>query len=90
MSLYDKLLNQHLGTKLHWSIVIFKQIQTLLIISSSVVWAKLFGVSLFNIIFVLKEKGGITLLLTVYEKYTDRVLNIHGFHMFILKQMIFL
>jgi hypothetical protein len=34
----------------------------------------------------LKEKGEITLLLTVYQKSTDRVLNIHGFHVITLNQ----
>jgi len=43
-----------------------KKLIRLFIISTSVVKAKRAGVSLFNVIFVLKEKGEITLLLTVY------------------------
>ena len=43
-----------------------KKLIRLFIISTSVVRAKRAGVSLFNVIFVLKEKGEITLLLTVY------------------------
>ena len=61
-----KSLSQHLGTNLHWSIVILKILRRLFIISSSVVWAKRFSVSLFKVIFVLNEKGEITLLLPVY------------------------
>ena len=68
---FVKSLNEHLGTNLHWSIVIFKKI--LFINSLSVVWAKRFGVSLFNVIFVLKEKGEITLLLTCINFYWPRI-----------------
>ena len=58
-----QVVERTFGDKL--SIVILKKI--LFINSLSVVWAKRFGVSLFNVIFVLKEKGEITLLLTVYK-----------------------
>ena len=44
-------------------------------ISTYVVRAKRAGVSLFNVIFVLKEKGEITLLLTVYWKFHVITLN---------------
>jgi hypothetical protein len=60
-------LNQHLGTNLlnYFCIVIFKiKLIRLFIISTSVVRAKRAGVSLFNLIFVLKE-GQITLLLFI-------------------------
>ena len=60
-----KSLNQHLGKNLHWSIVISKK-KNLFIISSSVISAIHFGISLFHVIFVLNEKGEIILLLTMY------------------------
>jgi len=68
---FVKSLNQHFATYLLVSIIFYcnnnqKKLIRLFIISTSVVRAKRAGVSLFNVIFVLKEKGEITLLLTVY------------------------
>jgi sugar phosphate permease len=61
-------------------IVILKnKIIRLFIISTSVVGAKRAGFSLFNVIFVLKAKKG-------DNSTTNRVLNIHGFHVITLNQ----
>jgi hypothetical protein len=59
------------GDKLTWvnkffSVIFKKKLILLFIILTSGFRAKRTSVSLFNIIFVLKEKGEITLLLTVY------------------------